>query len=277
MSFEQDIAAIEALTQSLRNREQASLIMTDEVAKLREENADMRARIQELMSERERVWTDREKVQDKYEVEVRRNGELAATLKSFLGQIVHLATDATEALRVLEDKPEIPPAPPKAATPKGGWAEKKQKSAGMLEKCLQRDHKDMLTVPIGHNFILDPPLPTDLPTEYIKKWYSIQAGKVPSNWPEGPGVEFRREHNGKIFVRFTVPKWVEEGRDERPFRTPEREGTESEIQSSAGERGILTTKQDITQTAFPPDDGQTVPEFLKKGNGSTHDDQRGQS
>lgn len=253
MNFEQEIQAIENLTQSLRSREQNGILADTEIQNLRGDKEHYIGRVQELEKLVDRLQSERDDIQAKHEQETRSNGELSATLKQLLAEQMALASRAAEMLRSLEQKPE-PMLTPRKTEVQIIINEEKEKKV-LLDKFIAKDNEDLRDWPIGEKFVLDPPTPETIGWAGVKNWYRAH-GRIPGNWKERPSIEFMREPDGKRFLGFILQK--QEDREPIPFR-------------KENENGNGTSNQ----TAFPPDDGQELPKFLTKPNGTTSDDDQG--
>jgi hypothetical protein len=264
MNFEHATQAIDTLVSALKNGEQNHILHDAKIAELKEENIRLNTILEHKGEELDKAITRLIDTDANLCTEIRRNGELAATLKQLLAEQMALASRAAEMLRSLEDKPK----PTLSQLTLGDITREREElddnELKKIDEYIARDVDDLRDVPVGQTFIIDPPDIKTNSKRAIRHWYRVTTGKgLPKNWMDGPGVEFRRERGGKTFLRYTAP--AKEDREPLPFRP--------EAQPSIG---TSTPTPDIIQTAFPPDDGQELPKFLTPAPASEtdHGDQR---
>jgi hypothetical protein len=265
MTFEQEIATIDELARSCRSREQANVMLETEVQALRADNIRLNTALEHRQEHLDALDEKTLKTTAKLEDEIRNNGELKATLKQLLAEQMALASRAAEMLRELEDKPTPVLQPPGPITNANGKVEAvdeqpkttrsnpfKEAPPFLKEKLapfMKRDEDDLKIVPIGHYFTLDPPKVEDVTERGVKWWYRLSAGGCPQFYlRDRPGVEFKMEAGGPVFVRFVSSATNKEEREPLPFR-PENakpEGSEGSTQAFG-------------------DDGGSIPNFLKQG------------
>jgi hypothetical protein len=259
MTFEQEIAAIDNLAKSCRDRAQANDLLEQEVSMLKQDNASLSATLESLTAVSKRDEADLNGLRDKYENEVRNNGELKATLKQLLAEQMALASRAAEMLMSLEEKPTpalektvIKIEKPTFSTDLKN-AQIKDKEERLLERLVTKTLDDISKVPAGRTFVLDAPYGNDITDWILKRWYRRIIYKTPSNFKDAPSIELAKRDDGSWNFIKQVPKLTNtndqdakltmEGREPLPFRT----------------------EDNIIQTAFPPDDGQELPKFLTNG------------
>lgn len=257
MTFEQEIAAIDNLARSCRDRAQANDLLEQEVSLLKQDNASLTATLESLTAVSKRDEAELYRVRDTLNVEVRSNGELKATLKQLLAEQMALAGRAAEMLRSLEEPaPTLLPQEPetiKIEQPSLSYGD-----AHLLEKHINKTLADIGSIPAGRTFTLDAPYGENISDWILKRWYKRILGKPMLNFRDAPSVELRKEEGGRWTFLRQVPKLTnKEDREPIPFRKENENGNGT-----------------IKQTAFPPDDGQELPKFLIKPNG-THDDDQG--
>lgn len=253
MTFEQEIAAIDNLARSCRDRAQANDLLEQEVSLLKQDNASLTATLESLTAVSKRDEAELCRVRDALTVEVRSNGELEATLKQLLAEQMALASRAAEMLRSLEKKPEpvLVPRKPEVQIIINEEKEEKEKKV-LLDKFIAKDNEDLRDWPVGEKFVLDPPTTDVIGLRGLKHWYRAH-GRVPGNWRERPSIEFMREPDGKRFLGFILQK--QEDREPLPFRTEE----------------ASITGNGKTPDPFA-DNGEDIPGFLR---GPRHDDDQG--
>jgi len=287
MNYKDAIKAVEVIAQALRTEEQSNVLVNEELVNLKEDKKYLTGRLTENDQQLEQAFQNERETREKLDTEIRRNGELKATLKQLLAEQMALAGRAAEMLRGMEDKPQITLSPTvqeefkEELDLKDGpltWSEKQRINHNGLQKFITKDVADIDKMPVGRVFVLDPPAGKDVKDfNDIKLWYRLIAGKVPSNWSRLPGVEFRKEHSGKHFLRFTAPG--QEDKEPLPFRTSERTGTQGQVRVGREYPSFTSTNQEEAQPSEPKvgpfSNDQEIPKFLTKGP-AVHDDQRGQ-
>lgn len=260
MTFEQEIATIDELARSCRSREQTNVMLETEVQALRADNSRLRTTLEYKSEELDKTLSLLITNDERLCTEIRNNGELKATLKQLLAEQMALASRNAEVLRALENKPEPTLKPPvngkfevvdvqPRATQGDPYKEPPPDVKEKLTPFMERDETDLKIVPIGHYFTLDPPKVEDVSERGVKWWYRLSAGKCPEHYlRDRPGLEFKMEAGGPVFVRFVTSASKTEGREPLPFR-PENANTQGDESPS---------------TAFG-DDGENIPSFLKQG------------
>lgn len=288
MNFEQATQALDTLTQALKNGEQHGIMRDSEVLHLTEENARLRTALEYKSEELDKTVTKLIETDANLCTEIRTNGEVTATIRQLLAEQMALASRAAEMLRSLEEKPApaLTPETIKMEKPKlseflvKAHERNKDRDERLLEAHVSRTLQSIWDVPAGETFTLDAPY-GELVTDWmLKKWYRRVLGQAPSNFKDAPSVELRKEEGGGWTLIRQVPKLTNSDKPFSNMYQPRDEGKMSPNATEGREPLPFRTKENengdgtIIQKAFPPDDGQELPKFLTRPNG-THDDNQG--